>query len=72
MQIFYLCNLYNLRIVLTEFLNLHRTLASNDMDKTLAIIGSYMPDFANYTIGNYAPLTPVWTWKIIHFVFPAN
>jgi len=28
------------------------------------IIGSYMPDAANYTIENYAPLTPVWTWKV--------
>jgi aminopeptidase-like protein len=34
------------------------------MDKTLSIIGSYMPDAAGYVIENYAPLTDAWTWKI--------
>ena len=53
-----------LKSILAEFLNLNRTLVSNDMDKTLAIIGSYMPDAANYEIENYAPLSQVWTWKV--------
>ena len=54
----------SLKSILAEFLPLNRTLASDDMDKTLSIIGSYMPDAANYTIENYAPLTDVWTWKV--------
>ncbi|MEW6400422.1 MAG: DUF4910 domain-containing protein [Chloroflexota bacterium] len=54
----------SLKSILAEFLNLNRTLVSDDMDKTLSIIGSYMPDTANYTVENYAPLTDVWTWKV--------
>ena len=54
----------SLKSILAEFLPLNRTLSSNDMDETLSIIGSYMPDAANYTIENYAPLTDVWTWKV--------
>ncbi|CAG0953273.1 Putative polysaccharide biosynthesis protein with aminopeptidase-like domain protein [Anaerolineales bacterium] len=34
------------------------------MDKTLAIIGKYMPAEANYRIENYVPLSQVWTWKV--------
>jgi aminopeptidase-like protein len=54
----------SLKSVLSEFFALHRTLASADQDKTLEIVGSYMPDSSKYTIENYAPLTPVWTWKV--------
>src|SRR5258707_335057 len=54
----------SLKSVLAEFFPLHRTLASDDQDKTLGIIGSYMPASSSYTIENYAPLTPVWTWKV--------
>ena len=54
----------SLRSILTEFFPLHRTLASDDQDKTLEIVGSYMPGTSNYTIETYAPLTPVWTWKV--------
>ncbi len=54
----------SLKSILAEFLDLNRTLVSDDMDKTLSIIGSYMPDAANYTVENYAPLTDVWTWKV--------
>jgi aminopeptidase-like protein len=54
----------SLKSILTEFFPLHRTLASADQDKTLEIIGSYMPDSANYTLETYAPLTPVWTWNV--------
>ncbi len=53
-----------LKSILVEFLNLNRTLASDDMDKTLAIIGKYMPAEANYRIENYVPLSQVWTWKV--------
>ena len=54
----------SLKSILAEFFPLHRTLASDDHDKTLEIIRSYMPDSSNYTIETYAPLTPVWTWKV--------
>ena len=37
----------SLKSVLAEFLLLNRTLSSDDMDETLSIIGSYMPDAAN-------------------------
>ena len=48
----------SLKSILAEFFPLHRTLASDDHDKTLEIIGSYMPDSSNYTIETYAPLNP--------------
>ncbi|MBL8091897.1 MAG: DUF4910 domain-containing protein [Anaerolineales bacterium] len=54
----------SLKSILAEFFPLHRTLASDDHDKTLEIIGSYMPDSSNYTVETYAPLTPVWTWRV--------
>lgn len=54
----------SLKSVLAEFFPLHRTLASDDHDKTLEIIGSYMPDSSNYTIESYTPLEPAWTWKV--------
>lgn len=54
----------SLKDVLAEFLPLHRTLASDDMDKTLEIIGSYLPENANYQIETFPPLTPAWTWYI--------
>jgi aminopeptidase-like protein len=54
----------SLKSVLAEFFPLHRTLASDDQDKTLEIVGSYMPASSSYTIETYAPLTPVWTWKV--------
>ena len=54
----------SLKTILAEFFPLHRTLASDDHDKTLEIVGSYMPDSSSYTVETYAPLTPVWTWKV--------
>lgn len=54
----------SLKSILAEFFPLHRTLVSDDQDKTLEIIGSYMPDSSNYTIETYAPLKQVWTWKV--------
>jgi len=54
----------SLKSVLAEFLHLNRTLASDDMDKTYDIIGSYMPESENFTTENYAPFSQAWTWKI--------
>ncbi len=54
----------SLKSVLAEFFPLHRTLASDDQDKTLEIIGSYMPDSSGYALESYVPLQPVWTWKV--------
>ena len=54
----------SLKSILAEFFPLHRTLASDDQDRTLEIIGSYMPVSSDYTLETYAPLTPVWTWKV--------
>src|SRR3972149_5159143 len=54
----------SLKSILAEFYPLHRTLASDDQDKTLEIIGSYMPDSSNYTIETYKPLEKAWTWKV--------
>ena len=54
----------SLKSILAEFFPLHRTLASDDQDKTLEIVGSYMPDSSNYTVETYAPLTKVWTWQV--------
>ena len=54
----------SLKSILAEFLHLNRTLASDDMDKTYDIIGSYMPDSASFVTENYAPLSQVWTWKV--------
>src|SRR5574342_101784 len=54
----------SLKSILAEFLPLHRTLSSDGQDRTLEIVGSYMPDSCNYTVETYPPLTPVWTWKV--------
>src|SRR5690348_8041805 len=54
----------SLKSVLAEFYPLHRTLASEDQDRTLEIVGSYMPVSSSYTIESYAPLQPAWTWKV--------
>jgi aminopeptidase-like protein len=53
-----------LKSILAEILPLHRTLASDDMDKALQIIGSYMPESANYIIETYAPGSLAWTWRV--------
>jgi aminoglycoside 3-N-acetyltransferase len=54
----------SLKAVLAEILPLHRTLASDGMDTALELIGSYLPENANYKIETYAPLQPVWTWYV--------
>lgn len=53
-----------LKDVLAEIMPLHRTLASDGMDTALGLIGSYLPENANYKIETYAPLQPVWTWYV--------
>ena len=53
-----------LKSILAEILPLHRTLASDDMDKALHIIGSYMPESANYTVETYASGSQAWTWRV--------
>jgi len=54
----------SLKDVLIEIYPLHRTLASDGTDEALKIVGSYMPDEADYTVETYAPGKPVWTWKV--------
>ena len=54
----------SLKSVLGEILPLHRTLASDDMEKTFDIIGSYLPASANYQVEVYTPGTQVWTWRV--------
>ncbi len=53
-----------LKDVLAEILPLHRTLASDGMDTALELIGSYLPENANYKLETYTPLQPVWTWYV--------
>ena len=54
----------SLKDVLAEIVPLHRTLASDGTDTALDIIGSYLPENANYQIETYEPLKPVWTWYV--------
>ncbi|MEI6290743.1 MAG: DUF4910 domain-containing protein [Chloroflexota bacterium] len=54
----------SLKNILSEIIPLHRTLASDGMDRALELIGSYLPETANYKIETYSPLTPVWTWYV--------
>jgi aminopeptidase-like protein len=54
----------SLKAILAEFFPLHRTLASDGQDKTLEIVGAYLPDSANYTVETYAPLKQAWTWVV--------
>ncbi|MGC8855715.1 MAG: DUF4910 domain-containing protein [Anaerolineae bacterium] len=54
----------SLKSILAEFFPLHRTLASAGQDRTLEIIGTWMPPTSDYRIETYAPLTPVWTWQV--------
>ncbi len=54
----------SLKDLLAEIVPLHRTLASDGMDTALNIIGSYLPEIANYEIETYKPLDPVWTWYV--------
>jgi aminopeptidase-like protein len=53
-----------LKDILEDLFPLHRTLASQGMDDALQIIGSHMPEAANYRIEGYTPGTKVWTWTV--------
>jgi aminopeptidase-like protein len=53
-----------LKSILAEFFPLHRTLASDGQDETLAIIGTQMPESSGYAVQTYAPLAPAWTWQV--------
>lgn len=53
-----------LKDILTQIYPLHRTLASDGTDEALRIVGENMPETAKFTIENYAPGTPVWTWTV--------
>ncbi|MBU1661335.1 MAG: DUF4910 domain-containing protein, partial [Chloroflexi bacterium] len=54
----------SLKDVLAEIMPLHRTLASDETDAALDIIGSYLPENAHYQIETYEPLKPAWTWYV--------
>ncbi len=54
----------SLKHIIAELLPLHRTIVSDDMDKTLDIIGGYLPDQANYATQTYAPGSKIWTWEV--------
>ena len=53
-----------LKPLLEKLYPLHRTLASDEMDAALRIVGEAMPAACNYTIETYAPGTPAWTWRV--------
>ncbi len=53
-----------IKSVLEEIYPLHRTLASDGLDESLRIVGSYLPDTADYCIETYSPGKNVWTWKV--------
>jgi aminopeptidase-like protein len=53
-----------LKAILEQIYPLHRTLACDDMDKALQIVGEEMPASAHYEIESFKPLTPVWTWEV--------
>jgi len=54
----------SLKAILAEFFPLHRTLVSDDQDRTLQIVGSYLPESAGYTLETYAPGAQAWTWRV--------
>ncbi|MBC8332852.1 MAG: hypothetical protein H8E28_12790, partial [Anaerolineae bacterium] len=50
----------HLKSLLTRIHPLHRTLASDEMDEALRIVGESIPAAANYTVESFVPNTPVW------------
>ena len=54
----------SLKAVLAAIVPLHRTLSSDGMDTALDLIGSYLPENANYKIEKYKPLQPIFTWYV--------
>ena len=57
-------NYKTIKSVLEEIYPLHRTLASDGLDESLRIVGSYLPETADYRIETYTPGQNVWTWKV--------
>ena len=53
-----------LKPILESLYPLHRTLACDDMDQALRMVGEHMPAAAGYEIETYTPGTPVWTWTV--------
>ncbi len=53
-----------LKPLLEKLYPLHRTLASDDMDEALRIVGEHMPAAAAYKVETYRPGDPVWTWRV--------
>jgi aminopeptidase-like protein len=53
-----------LKPIIAQLLPLYRTLAGDEMDEALQIVGNFMPAVSNYTIENYVSGTPVWTWTV--------
>lgn len=50
--------------LMTRLWPLHRTLVSDDMDRTLDIIGEYLPPQGEYRIHRYPSGQKVWTWTV--------
>jgi len=57
-------NFSGLKQIVEEIYPLHRTLASDGLDRALEIVGDYLPDAAEYEIETYTPGENVWTWKV--------
>ncbi|HNB52655.1 MAG TPA: DUF4910 domain-containing protein [Anaerolineales bacterium] len=53
-----------LKPLLERLFPLHRTLASDETDEALALVGDAMPAQAGYTLETYVPGTPIWTWRV--------
>ncbi len=53
-----------LKPLLKKLYPLHRTLASDEMDEALRVVGETMPAAAAYAVETYRPGDPVWTWRV--------
>lgn len=54
----------SLKPLLEQLFPLHRTLASDETDEALALVGDAMPPEAYYALETYVPGTPIWTWRV--------
>ena len=53
-----------LKPILEQLFPLHRTLASDETDQALNVVGEHMPAGARYALETYTPGTPIWTWTV--------
>ncbi len=53
-----------LKPLLEKIYPLHRTLASEGLDKALHIVGDALPASANFSIETYKPGDMIWTWQV--------